>query len=326
MILHFYRTKSIFFSLFSIIFFFNVSTIEGQIQISSDLYIGDNGIFFTGENELFFGLGTLSTSKTKFNHGIFSFPHNFVFNNPSESGLLNGYAQTDNHTSMILPLGQSMIYAPIKLIKSESGTVDAAYFWSSPEIIGLILDESIVNISSVEYWDIKGEDKINAAISLSWRPTSNIAKLTSSTLSTLTIVGWDGKKWVNVPSSIDKYSILDKYSNFEYGSISTNSEFDLSNFFAFTLGTFSKQLQVSEIEKVQLTAYTHKNMLFIESSDPLKKVIVHDMSGKLILEKTINSDFKFDSPFNHADGIYIVTIKLQNVNGLIKKKLINYSY
>lgn len=323
---HLYKTTSIFFSLFCLIFFFNVSNVKGQIQINSDLYIGDDGVFFTGENELFFGLGFLSTSKTKFNHGIFSFPNNFVFNNASERGLLNGYGQTDNHTSMILPLGQSRIYAPIKLIKSDSGTVDAAYFWSSPEKIGLILDESIVNISSVEYWDIRGEGKINAVISLSWRPTSNIAKLTSSTLSTLTIVGWDGKKWVNVPSTIDKYSILDKYSDLEYGSISTNSEFDLSNFFAFTLGAFSKQLQVSEIKKVQLTAYTHKNMLFIESSDPLKKVIVHDMSGKLILEKTIDSGFKFDSPFNHADGIYIITIELQNVNGLIKKKLIKYSY
>jgi len=313
-----------------VILFFKLNTLQAQVQNNNDLYVGDNSLFYVGAENFIFGSGlakktTIKTSRTKLNYGVLSFPIGAWCSGANENAFVDGYAQTLSHEAFILPIGQSGIYAPIQIIPSNTGGVDAAYFRATPNSIGGALDTSISSISSVEYWDIKSNG-VNAGISLSWRPSSAISDLTSSSLSNLTIVGWNGSTWVTIPSIVDEHSILGAISDLDSGSISTNAKVDLSAFSAFSLGGKTKQSLVTEFNKVELTVYVNKNTLFIEASQPIKTLIVHDVTGKLVLIKNLNGDFKYSQPFNYEFGMYIVTTELYNVNSLIKKKIINNSY
>ena len=322
--------KSFFPYFLFVILFFKLNTLQAQIQNNSDLYIGDNSLFYVGVENFIFSSAvakktTIKTSRTKLNYGVLSFPIGAWCSGASENAFVDGYAQTLSHEAFILPIGQSGIYAPIQIIPSNTGGVDAAYFRATPNSIGGALDTSISSISSVEYWDIKSNG-VNAGISLSWRPSSAISDLTSSSLSNLTIVGWNGSTWVTIPSIVDEDSILGAISDLDSGSISTNAKVDLSAFSAFSVGAKTKQSLVTEFNKVELTVYVNKNTLFIEASQPIKTLIVHDVTGKLVLIKNLNGDFKYSQPFNYEFGMYIVTTELYNVNSLIKKKIINNSY
>lgn len=320
------NSKSFFPCFLFVILFFKLNTLQAQVQNNSDLYVGDNSLFYVGaENFIFSSAATIKTSRTKLNYGVLSFPIGAWCSGASENAFVDGYAQTLSHEAFILPIGQSGVYAPIQVTPSNTGGVDAAYFRATPNSIGGALDTSISSISSIEYWDIKSNG-VNAGISLSWRPSSAISDLTSSSLSNLTIVGWNGFTWVTIPSIVDEHSILGAISDLDSGSISTNTKVDLSAFSAFSLGAKTKQLLVTEFNKVELTVYVNKNMLFIEASQPIKTLIVHDVTGKLVLLKNLNGDFKYSQPFNYEFGMYIVTTELYNVNSLIKKKIINNSY
>jgi hypothetical protein len=73
---------------------------------------------------------------------------------------------------------------------------------------------------------------VKTGVSLSWRPSSAISDLTSSSLPNLTIVGWDGSAWVTI-SIVDEYSIQGEISSLVSGSISSNAQLDLSIYSAF---------------------------------------------------------------------------------------------
>ena len=307
--------------LFAIIFF-KLNTLQAQVQNAGELYIGDNSIFYIGAGDFDFGLGSTATSLTKIDYGVLSFSNGATWNGANEMHFVNGYAQTNSKTSFVLPIGQSGVYAPIKVIPSTNEGVDAAYFRSSPNTIGSNLDVFISSISSVEYWNIKSTGA-NAGISLSWRSSSAISALTSSSLPNLTIVGWNGLAWVRIPSIIDEYSILGEMSSLVSGSISSNTEVDLSAYSAFSLGTTTKQLLVPKFDKVELTAYVSKSRLFIEASLPITALIIYDILGKKIFSERLNGNLKYEKPFNHADEIYIVKIELDNGASLFTKKIIN---
>ncbi|TLP80292.1 hypothetical protein [Maribacter sp. ACAM166] len=303
--------------------FFKLATLQAQVQNNSDIYIGENSFLHTGA-DFNFGVGSVKTSRTKVNYGVLSFSNGESWSEASDFHFLDGYAQTQSNEAFILPIGQSGIYAPIQVIPSTSGDVDAAYFRSAPNSIGDALDTSISSISSVEYWDINSKG-INTSISLSWRPSSAISDLTSS-LSNLTIVGWNGSVWVTIPSMVDEYSLLGELSSLNSGSISTNSEVDLSVYSAFSLGTTIEQQLITLPNIVEVIVFVNKNRLFIETSQPLKTLRVHDIAGNLIFFKKLNGVLKHNQPFNYDLGVYIVTTELTNTTSLFKNKIISGGY
>ncbi|WP_159478266.1 hypothetical protein [Dyadobacter sp. 3J3] len=94
---------------------------------------------------------------------------------------------------------------------------------------------TIGSIDAVEYWDINGA--ASTKITLTWDAGSNVNTLTSSTLSRLTIVGWDAtaSRWVKIPSTIDATSVLGGTSAAAAGSISTNASIIPDSYSIYTL-------------------------------------------------------------------------------------------
>ncbi|TRX16711.1 T9SS type A sorting domain-containing protein [Flavobacterium franklandianum] len=306
-----------------LICFVLLNPLQAQVQNDGDLYIGDSSVLYAGSNGFNFGLGSNTiTSRTKLDYGVLSFSNGASWNGADDLHFVDGYAQTQSNTAFILPIGQSGVYAPIQVTPSTSEAVDAAYFRSAPKTIGSTLDNSITSISSVEYWDIVSTG-VNASISLSWRPSSAISDLTSSSLPNLTIVGWNGSKWVLIPSIVDDYSIQGEISSLVSGSISSNAAVDLSAYSAFSLGTTTKQLLVPKFNKVELLVYLNNDRLFIEASLPITALFIYDIMGKKIFSERINGNLKYDKPFHLADGVYITKIELNNGTSLFTKKLIN---
>jgi hypothetical protein len=298
--------------------------VQAQVKNDGDLYIGDNSVISIGDESFDFGVGVITTSRTELEYGALSFSDVASWKGADDAHFVDGYAQTYSSSAFILPIGQSNIFAPIQVIPSNSEGVDAAYFRLTPHSIGSVVDESILSISSVEYWDINSTGA-SATISLCWSSSSAISSLTSVSLSNLTIVGWNGSKWVVIASLVDEYSILGSISSLVSGSISSNETVDLSAYSAFSLGTTTatKQLQVPDFDTVELIAYANKNKLFISASLPITALIVYDIMGKVILSEHLNGALKHELPFYHAEEVYVVKIELENSTSLITKKIIN---
>jgi hypothetical protein len=310
--------KSFFLYFLFVILFFKVSSAQAQIQNNGDLYIGDNSIVFINAESFDFGIGTTTTSRTKLDYGVLSLSDDASWLGASDLQFIDGYVQTHSTAAFILPLGQSGIYAPMQVIPSTSEGLDAAYFRTPPTSIGSALDASISQISSVEYWDIKS-NAANAIISLSWRPSSAISDLTSSSLGSLTIIGWNGSTWVTIPSIVDKSSIIGEISSLTSGSISSNQEIDLSAFSAFSLGaTTNKQ----KFDQIEYTLYISKNELFLEASSRIAAVEIYDIIGNKLLHGKVGGKYNYTIPFEHEEAVYVALIRFED--GISEtKKIIN---
>ena len=304
-----------------VILFFKLNTLQAQVQNDGELYISDNSVFYAEGDNFNFGTGSTTTTRTKLDYGILSFSKGASWSGANDLHFVDGYAQTQSNTAFILPIGQSGVYAPIQVIPSTSEGVDAAYFRSAPKAIGNTLDTSISSISSVEYWDISGMS-VNAGISLSWRPSSAISDLTSSSISNLTIVGWNGSKWVLIPSSVDKSSILGNTSSLDFGSISSNAAVDLKAYSAFSLGKSSKVVS-PELNGNQFIAFLDDDRLIIESSSRITGVVIYDMTGRKIVSKKLDGEYKYNIEFIHAEEVYIAKIEFDYGVLIGTKKLIN---
>jgi hypothetical protein len=95
----------------------------------------------------------------------------------------------------------------------------------------------------VEYWDVNGTVASN--ISLTWNSASTIQSLTAEKLSNLTIVGWDGSKWVKIPSAVDVTSIMGSTSTFTSGSITTTSPIIPNTYSVYTLAGIKERVLAS---------------------------------------------------------------------------------
>jgi hypothetical protein len=87
----------------------------------------------------------------------------------------------------------------------------------------------VLSVDNVEYWDINGAE--SAKITLTWDATSAIGSLTS-----LTILGWNGSQWVAIPSTVDATSLLGGASSLASGSITTNAALVPNTYEVYTLG------------------------------------------------------------------------------------------
>lgn len=140
----------------------------------------------------------------------------------SDAAHVDGYVKNYNIPVFTFPIGDNGIYAPVSINSTTlSSPVNAAYFRSDPNsaVTSSLLGGNeiplpfgapfstssfgpgIYKVSSLEYWDINGEAQVK--ITLQWSSTSAINTLTQNNLSALRIVGWDGSKWVVIPSTTD---------------------------------------------------------------------------------------------------------------------------
>lgn len=298
------------------------NSLQAQVQNDHDVYISDDSVFYIGSQSFDFGSGSISTSRTKLKYGVLSFAEEATYSGASDTHYIDGYAQTVSKAAFILPIGQDGFYAPVQIVPSRTDGVDAAYFRRAANTIGNILDKSVAAVSSVEYWDIKSTG-VAAGISLSWRASSDVADLTSFSLGTLSIVGWNGFAWIAIPSTIDEFSILGESSNLVSGSISSNAVLDLKAYSAFSLGNVSKKEEIVKDDKIKVIAFAKGNRLFIESSLPITGLAIYDVSGRQIFKQQLDGSKKYDQPFNYPQTLYIAKIELSNGISLQTKKILN---
>jgi hypothetical protein len=251
-----------------------------------------------------------------------SFSEEATFNGASDTHYVDGYAQTLSKAAFILPIGQSGVYAPVQVIPLKTDGVDAAYFARTTDSIGSVLDSSVVAVSTIEYWDIRSIG-VAAGIALSWRPSSDVADLTSFSLGALSIVGWNGFAWIVIPSTVDEFSILGEASNLVSGSISSNSALDLNTYSAFSLGTVSQKQEIAVVDKIQVIAFAKRNRLIIESSLPITGLSIYNIAGKQIFTQQLDGSKKYDQPFNYPQTLYVAKIELSKGSSVQTKKILN---
>jgi hypothetical protein len=300
-----------------VVFLLPINTIRGQVKNNSNLFIGDAGIVYVGKGDFDFGIGTTTTTRTKIDNGILSFSDNATWGNAKASHFVDGYVQSNS--IFVFPIGQLGIYAPMKVVPSSATNIAAAYFREDPKSIGNSIDNSIVILSAVEYWNVVSNDP-NTKITLSWKNTSYISDITSATLSNLSIVGWNGLKWVIIPSTVDSESIEGEVSSLNSGSISSNTGLNLFNYSTFSLGSIPTSLENTAI---QLIAYFNNNKVYIEASQPITSLVIYDVLGQKIVAEKINGGFKYDRPFDHAEAVYFALIELNHGASRFTLKLMN---
>jgi len=234
-----------------LLLFVTKSTAQG-VATWGNLYVADNGQMHVFTSDFNFmtqvapAAGT-KTSRTTSTYGKISFADAVVVNttnNATETDqhYIDGYFRKYGTTGIVMPIGQTNIYAPAKVIPTDATGVDGAYYRANPTVVGATLDSGISAVSSVEYWHIlrPAGGTSNAKISLSWSATSgsNVATLTASSITDLAIVGWNGTKWVAIPSNFDSNSVITgSATTLAAGSITSTGNVDLSVYQYFTLAS-----------------------------------------------------------------------------------------
>lgn len=171
---------------------------------------------------------------------------------------VDGYVRKLGTSSFVFPVGDNGFYGPFAA--AGNGTT-GAYYHANPAIAITsklgggnypVLpangpfslnskDIGIDQVSATEYWDIDGTNTTN--ITLTWNQSSVLSDFCSK-LDKLIIVGWNGEKWVKIPSLVDDISILGGASNFISGSIKTSSAIIPDEFSVYTLASLAKPFPV----------------------------------------------------------------------------------
>ena len=214
-----------------------LTIVKAQVANNSNIYVNDTGEFFIASGNFTFGGASSLTKTTRsiLDYGVISFAQGATWSGASNNHYIDGFVRYYGDNYFLCPIGNNSIYAPIAIDANSTVGIDAAYFNTNPSSISTNLGTGIVAISSVEYWKIAST--ASSEISLTWRTSSGVNDLLlTPSLTYLTIVGFNGSEWVEVPSFYDATSILATLSDVSQGSITSTAEVSLATFQAFTIG------------------------------------------------------------------------------------------
>jgi hypothetical protein len=164
---------------------------------------------------------------------------------------IDGYVKKSGTGTFTFPVGDNGVYRPF----AASGETLGAYFLANPSVAvtsnpqggnyGVLpaggpfntasLDQGIAAVSKKEYWDINGST--STRITLTWNTASDIPVLVNNRgISKVIIAGWDGAKWVQIPSAVDITALTGGNSSLSSGSITTVSAIVPNTYNVYTLG------------------------------------------------------------------------------------------
>ncbi len=230
------------------------SSVFSQSSTFGNTFIHSNGEMTVFNSHSFAngGSGILPgiVGTTRNINAFFSITGSSSISNVSDDAHVDGYVKNYNIPNFIFPTGDNQAYGPIGILASTlNSPINAAYFKTNPDLavtssllggnevplpVGApfstsALGQDVLEVSTIEYWDINGTSPVQ--ISLFWRMTSNIDILTNNTLGALRILGWDGNKWVVIPSTADAGA------NLQSGSITSDEAFTPDLYNVYTFGT-----------------------------------------------------------------------------------------
>lgn len=186
------------------------------------------------------------------------FGNNLTATGVTDASYVDGYVRKYGTGQFIFPVGDNGNAG--QFAASVDGT-SGAYFFTDPNtavtsnlfpgpaypalpvggpFVTTSMGAGVSSVSKVEYWDIDGATA--TPVTLTWDATSAIATLTSSVLTHLSIVGWNGTQWVKIPSTVDVTSVLGGTSALAAGSITTKTDIVPDTYTAYTFANVTTDL------------------------------------------------------------------------------------
>lgn len=296
--------------------------------------------------------GVLATDRSP-NNGRIIFSKNSGWSNADKYSHIDGFVGASVKSPFLLPTGDNGIYGPIGF--SNAKGIDAAYFAVDPSyaVTSIVLSNELTEVpeegpfdinlnsnslqavSDREYWILKGATETK--VSLNWSNHSDIEELVQSNLDELTIVGWDGTEWVEIPSTIDinrlntsesEISFSDERSNFYFGSITTDEEIVPD---AFSVISFGRLGADKSIKKNRITAFPNpvaagsfiniRYELFDSSNGEIK---LFNANNQIVYTGIINSQKgKIKIPLDKfGRGVFNVAISNEAGHTVYKKLIV----
>lgn len=201
-----------------------------------------------------FGQSGIISTKRSAPRGLVTFSGTSTLTGISNTKHIDGYVKKVGTTKFIFPVGDNGVYRPFA---ASGDATTGAYFLENANAVAVPAggpflainkENTLDKISAREFWDIDGTSA--TAITLTWNAASDIGGLTGSTLSHLTIVGWnsDASRWEKIVSTPDVRALLGGASSLTAGSITTSSVLVPNTYSIYTLGaTISAPLPVTLI-------------------------------------------------------------------------------
>lgn len=185
--------------------------------------------------------------------GVVGFENETGWAGASDSVFVDGYVWTKTDSSFIYPVGDNNNYRPIALHPSKGTSIAYVNRDVYAKRVGASsfsqtqISTEIKKIDSLGFWII-GDSDDSSVLTLTWDSTSSINALVDSTLSNLTIVGWnrDSMRWEGISSSVVSSVIVNNHevtysdpSSLKIGAIQTDSLIDLNQYTGFTFGVLN---------------------------------------------------------------------------------------
>jgi hypothetical protein len=201
-----------------------------SITLLAVFFLGSNHLVSAQDNSAIF-------TKRDLPIGIVSFGAAVTSGVLGEAAYIDGYVKKAGSDSFVFPVGDNGVFRPFSV---SSDQALGAYYGVNPAVAvtsnpaggdyGILpaggpfsttsLGEGLTAVSTSEYWDIDGTSP--SKVTLSWNDNSAVNTLvTNRGLSKLTIAGWDGNKWVNLPATVDATSLFGQPSTASSGSLTT---------------------------------------------------------------------------------------------------------
>lgn len=264
------------------------------------------------------------------------------------ANMIDGYVKANGNNRFIFPVSDNSVFRPFAA--SADGTT-GAYFSANPSLAVTTShkggnypplptgapfsttskDANIGKVSTREYWDINGATATK--ITLSWHLESSMSSFApGGDMNKVYIVGWNGSRWVKIPSTIDPVSVFGNNSFISAGSMTTNAAIIPNTYLAYTFGAdLSATREMApgadstlvaadgtEIlrpddnspNEMETAVYPNpvRDRIFVRNSGKIKRVSVWDLSGRRVI--SVNRAYENGIDVNGIPaGIYVVDVE-----------------
>lgn len=313
-------------------------------------------LLLIGMNSVLAQRRTIFTDRQTF--GTVSFPSTATIT----ANMVDGYVKVKGSNRFIFPVSDNSVYRPFAA--QADGTM-GAYFSGSPAVAVTTShkggnypplpagapfsltskDANIGKVSTREYWDINGTTPTK--ITLSWHLESTMSSFApGGNMSKVYIIGWNGSRWVKIPSTIDPVSLFGNNSFISAGSMTTNTAIIPNTYLAYTFGadlSTTREMapgadsmlvaadvnevlkpENSSLDEAEASVFPNpaRDRIFVRNGRKIKQVSVLDMNDRRIV--STGRAYKDGIDVNDIPaGIYIVNIEDDKGKITSRKIIIN---
>lgn len=202
----------------------------GQLQNNGNLHVGSGGLLYVGATNFIFGTAPASTTFRNTPNGVIDFGTSGTYSGHGTTKFIDGVVSA-NQNDFTYPVGQT-VYAPARITDRVSGPSKVTYYHNPYS--DLTFNSTLAAVSDKCFWEVSGGV---AKLTLSWGSDFSSTNF-NTTLPFLTIAGYNGTDWVEIPSTVDVTSIISgAASTYSNGSITSTSTIDFNAFQYFTLAS-----------------------------------------------------------------------------------------